>query len=230
LVGRSIGSHPEIESRIENPSTFGLITKIATTQDLGESLALRLSRWMLRRKLSRVLQRSRCQYVLEKSHPSIWLAELLLSWFPDSKFVAVWRDVEPTVASMLRHAGVRRWYSVLPLDRTNRFLGIDETNVDRFSKMTIEEQCALRWRSHQIEIRRLLAKYPGSFLSIRYDDFVKEQHPILAQVQDFLGVGVGMEVEPIKDQSLDRWKHDLDSRQLARIYSVVSDLSAVYHR
>ena len=145
LVGRTISSHSGIEGRIEGPSTFGLITRIATHRDIAHPWYIALQKLRLRMRLRRILATSDHD-VLEKSHPSLWLADDLMDWFPSSFFIGVYREVEPTVSSMLEHNGVLSWFDALPLDRPNRFLGITPENVGTYGDLTLEERCAIRWK------------------------------------------------------------------------------------
>ena len=105
LIGRTISTHPDIKGRIESPDTFNLITKIATTQDNKNPLYITYLKKLLVFKLTRILKKSK-YHILEKSHPSIWLAEFIFSKFNNAFLIGVWRDVEPTINSMLQHQGV----------------------------------------------------------------------------------------------------------------------------
>jgi hypothetical protein len=49
------------------------------------------------------------KHLIEKSHPALWLTEKLAEALPDAIFVAIKRKLLPTVASMLKHRGTRKW-------------------------------------------------------------------------------------------------------------------------
>jgi hypothetical protein len=104
LIGRTISSHEDIEGRIEVSNTFDLITQIATTQDFEPFWKIYILKLKLKRRLKRILQDSN-KHVLEKSHTSLWLVDFLIRKF-NSKFVFVYRDVEPIVSSMFEHPAV----------------------------------------------------------------------------------------------------------------------------
>lgn len=219
LIGRTISSHPEVSGRIEVASTFGLITKIATTQDFRPAWRMAILKKVLKLRLRKVLKGTD-QIILEKSHPSLWLVDFLIREF-DCKFIFVYRELEPTVSSMLEHHGVLSWYKSLPLDRPNRFLGITPANAAGFAKLSLEEQCALRWQSHYREIFRLHEKYPEHTLPIQYDAFLVDPEPLLARIAEFIGIANTFEAEQFKTDSLDKWKQKLDDAQLARMRGVV---------
>lgn len=221
LIGRSVGSHPDIEARIEAGS-FSLLSDIAARQDFDAGLVISIKKALLILRYRLMALLGKRQYILEKSHPSLWLCEELLRSLPGSKFVGVWRDVEPTVASMLRHRGVQSWYEKLPQDRPNRFLGITEKNKRQFAALSLEEKCALRWLSHRVEILRLERLYPDRFLSVNYDRFVLAQQEVLSEVAQFLDVKPTFDVERIELASLDKWRTDLTEGQLQRIRAAES--------
>ncbi|WP_431135842.1 sulfotransferase family protein [Psychroserpens mesophilus] len=220
LVGRSISSHPEITARIEEPYTFGLITRIATTQDIAFILKTFLFKILLKFRLAKVLKES-SNHVLEKSHPSLWLVDFLSKGFKTSKFIFVYRDLEPTVSSMLEHKGVKTWYNKLPQNKINRFLGINSSNVTEFETYSLEEKCALRWKSHYDEIFRLQKKYPQQVYVLKYDDFLSHPDKILEDVSLFLNISNAFTIETFKTESLDKWKSKLNLDQLKRIRKIV---------
>jgi hypothetical protein len=223
LLGRSVGSHRDIELRSEQPLTFRLVTYLATHQDWAGRGRMAIAERLLMAALGRIKRRSRKGFVLEKSHPSLWLAERILARFPDTLFLAVWRDAEPTVASMLRHGGVLSWYRKLPANAVNRFLGITRDNRETFAELPLEQKCALRWLSHKREIERLAAAFPKNVLSVRYDDFVIHREATLAKIADFLGVDNAFDPERIELKSLDKWKHELSDAQVAMIRSATAE-------
>lgn len=221
LLGRTLSSHNEILGRIEDPSTFNLITKIATTQDLNNSLYNFWLKSILKIKLKKVIRSSK-SHILEKSHPSLWLIDFLIKEFKNSYFICVYRDVEPTVSSMLEHSGVLSWYSTLPQNKKNRFLGINESNLKKFKNYSIEEKCALRWLSHKNEIFNLKKKYPDRLLLVKYDDFISSPNLFLTQVATFLDVPDSFRPEKFNIESLDKWKQKLSIKQINLIKNILS--------
>lgn len=222
LVGRSISSHPEILPRIEEPDTFKFFSKIATTQDIYIKPITYALKTILKYRLSKIYKSS-SQHVLEKSHPSLWLVDFLMKSFKSSKFIFVYRDLEPTVSSMLEHKGVSSWYDRLPQNKVNRFLGITKENVATFEQLSIEEKCALRWKSHYDEIFRLKAKYPENVFVVKYDYFMKHSNAVLQEVSEFLEIKNTFAPEDFKIKSLNKWKDKLSDEQLKRIRNLVAN-------
>ncbi len=223
LVGRTIASHEEISGRIEESDTFGLITRIATTQDVKSPVSTMVYKGLLKYRLKRALSNS-SSHVLEKSHPSLWLVDYLLDEFKSAGFIFVYREMEPTVSSMLEHKGVLSWYSSLSQDKPNRFLGITSANASEFSGYSIEEKCALRWQSHYNEIFRLKEKYQDKIILVKYDDFMVNPSPIVEDLAEFMGVSNAFNIEDIKVRSLDQWKDKLDESQLKRMRAITEAL------
>lgn len=220
LIGRSISTHPNITGRIESKNTFGLITKIATTQDYECPLLISELKDKLKKELNKILRDSET-HILEKSHPSLWLVDFLIEEF-DSKFIFVYREVEPTVSSMLEHDGVLSWYDRLPLDKPNRFLGISEDNCDYFEDYSIEEKCSLRWKSHYEHIKYLNEKYLSNTILIKYEDFLANPSSTIKDISDFLSISNEFKVEKIKSKSFDKWKYKLTKEQLNKIRKITN--------
>src|SRR5690606_15186404 len=152
---------------------------------------------------------------------SLWLAEFLMKHLKRCYFVAIWRDVEPTVASMLQHPGVLKWYEKLPDNRINRFLGITKTNLEYFSQLNVEEKAALRWLSHKREIERLESLYPEQFLSVKFDDFITNYQNCSERIAHLLSIDNRFAPENFKYGSLDKWRTQLSAEQIGRIYRVL---------
>lgn len=221
LLGRTVSSHPEITARIEEPDTFKFISKIATTQDFYFKPVTFALKMVLKFRLSKILKKS-SNHILEKSHPSLWLVDFFKKTFKSSKFIFVYRDLEPTVSSMLEHKGVKTWYNKLPQHKINRFLGISKDNVSAFANLTIEEKCALRWKSHFDEIFKLKDKYPEDVLVVKYDFFMTHPKDVLEDVSRFLQISNTFAPEDFKIESLDKWKNKLNDDQLKRIRNLVA--------
>lgn len=213
MVGRSLSTNPKLNGRIETPDTFELITKIASTQDTGSRLLNFLRTQLLIYRLKKHLKNSELS-ILEKSHPSIWIASELLKNISYSKMVLVYRDLLPTVSSMLNHKGVLKWYGSLPQNKENRFLGIDTQNKINFKDLRLEEKCAHRWRSHIIQINDLCQRYPERVLAINYEKFLLNQEECLKDLALFLNIENTFSSELPLLESLDKWKSNLSSQQV----------------
>jgi len=218
LLGRTIASHPAIDGHIEDPRYFRLATKIATRQDVEWPPLTAVRRWQLIRRYRRLLRDSPGDHILDKTHPNIWLAEWLARRLPTARFVGIIRDVLPTVSSMLLHEGVMEWYRRLPQDRPNRFLGITAANRAEFAALPPEGKCALRWLAHKRELERLRDVLGREqYRLFRYESFVEDLDPHLAELAAFIGVDRRFQPEPIRAESLDKWRANLSDEQVARV-------------
>lgn len=222
LIGRSIASHPSIQGRIEDPYTFKVLTKLATTQDLNSTFVNFMLKRLLFYRLNKISKKS-TSHVLEKAHPSLWLVEDLLMNIKNSKFIGVYRAIEPTVNSMLSHKGVLNWYDKLPQDRVNRFLGITEENKDEFRSYSIEKKCALRWSSHVKRLSEVQDKFPDKILSVDYDAFIENTSFWFNKISNFLEVENNFNPEKFHIESRDKWKRNLTQQQLIEINQVKSE-------
>ena len=217
LIGRSLASHIDIKGRIEDPYSFKIITKIATSQDYNPKIYNLFLKKILFYRLKRILSDQK-KHILEKSHPSIWLFEDLIKKLDNLVFLGVYRDLEPTVNSMLNHNGVLSWYNKLPQNQNNRFLGITELNKDSFHKSSIEYKCACRWLSHIIRLEYLKDNYPEKILLIKYEDFVISQKLHLNVISDFLEIENKFNPEDLDTSKLYKWEINLNKDQKKKLY------------
>lgn len=224
LIGRTIASHPRIKGRIEEQKTFNLITKIATTQDFNSPLYTFFLKKLLVFRLKRILNKSN-YHILEKSHPSLWLTDYLISKFDNVYFIGVYREVEPTVNSMLNHNGVLSWYQKLPLDKRNRFLGITETNKKEFGNYSLEKKCTLRWLSHKKELLSLKRKYPKRIITVKYEDFLESPNRFISEFTSMVDLENNFIYESFNFNSLHKWKEKLSNEQVEQIRQVVKSRS-----
>lgn len=158
--------HPELKTLIEKPPIFQWVTEMAINPMAEILLFPRLTH---RYRLEAASAGSR--RLLDKSHPNIWLAEALAEAFPNAQFLGVLRDVFGTVASSLRHDGVRYWaenWEEYPVP--NRFLGVTEEGSEAYAKMSLAARCAVRWRAHLHRLDELEAKLGDRMIRLRYHE------------------------------------------------------------
>ena len=218
LVGRTIGSHPDIEKRIENPSTFGYITKLAATKSLNIGLKNFYYKQRILLALNNEIKSCEGKYVLEKSHPSLWIIDFLEQNYPQAKFIGVWREPEPTIASMLNHNGVLSWFNILPGNKVNDFLGITQDNVSYYKNLSLLEKCYLRWKAHKTKIEELERTLGDKFISIKYDEFVINTDKFNDKLSQFIGIENKFNTEPIQIESLNKWQTQLCEEQKELIF------------
>jgi len=219
LIGRTVASHPLIKGRIEDSYTFPLLTRVATTQDFNNDIVNFVLKKVLFYRLKKI-NVNKDFHILEKSHPSLWLAKEILNRIPNAKFIGVYRDVEPTVNSMLNHDGVLNWYNKLPQNKPNKFLGITEENKVEFNNFSLEKKCALRWASHMKQLQAIKNKYPNNILCVDYDNFIANPSIWLHKLSLFLNVENSFNPEKINLNSKDKWKNKLTQRQLNEISDI----------
>ncbi len=224
LIGRTIASHPDVEGHIEDPEHFVLSSYIAAYQDVLPSFLVYPFKMLLVRRYKKLLKNTSAEYILEKSHTNIWLAEFLHKEIPNAVFVGVLRDVLPTVSSMLEHKHVMSWYKKLPQNRVNRFLGITKENVEGFKGLSNVEKCVLRWQSHKRELARLENILPPERLKvINYESFMNTPEDHLQELANFIKIDNRYQFEKLKLESLDKWKNTLTVSQIRNIRGLVSN-------
>jgi hypothetical protein len=220
-VGDILGEHPDVRSYVETRPLFDWVTQAAiSTRDEQELLPLILAEY------HRLFEESHPLHFADKSHPCIWIAEKLAKQFSDAYFVGVVRDVEPTVASMLKHSGVRRWceewnrYEV-----PNRFLGITERNLNWYRLATILERCVARWYAHHNELARLEQVLTTRFIRLQYESLVLDTRTMLARLRDFLDLDSEFPTIVPLTSSLTKWEADLAPGDIAAIRSAIHFLA-----
>lgn len=222
LLGRTISSHPKVEGHIEDGKYFHPAVNVAIKQDISNSIYNYVQKNRLIHKYKKLLKHSQADYILDKTHPVIWFAETMMNKIPESIFVGIIRNAYQTVSSMLNHQGVMEWYSILPQDKPNRFLGITEENKTFFKDLPIESKCTYRWLSHKKELIRLKHTLKDRYLLFDYNDFLNNIDDSLNKLSDFLGLDNHFHPEKLKTESLDKWKTYLNENQIKNIDSIVN--------
>ncbi|MFO8234693.1 MAG: sulfotransferase [Bacteroidales bacterium] len=222
LLGRTISSHSLIEGHIEDPALFHPAVNIAVKQDIANPLYIVAQKYRLIKKYKSLLKKSEADFILEKSHPVMWFSEYLKNKIPGSLFVGILRNPFQTVSSMLNHEGVLEWYSKLPQDKPNRFLGITEENKVFFKDLPLESKCTYRWLSHRQELTKLKDVLKDSYLMFEYGDFLEHIPDYLEKLSKFIGVNNRFTPENLKKESMDKWKEFLTKEQVKNIESVIS--------
>lgn len=212
LLGRTIGHIEQVEAFIEDQKLFKKVTDVAinpkrTKSDVKSILKLYNTEFSQTKKA----------YVLEKTHPNIWLVEDIQAYFKTAKFIGIKRNVYATIASMLNHKGVLEWYNVLPLNEVNPFLGITEENRELFEKLPLESKCALRWKSHFDRLTYLETKFPEKVLVVNYENFYNDYNGLMKELELFLKLDKPIESEALISSNIDRWKSELTEVQIKNI-------------
>jgi len=217
-IGYILESHPDIAITIEREPMFGLAKSMAMDP---ATVPERLP------DLVRYYRRYRAAFYprlyADKSHPNIWFAERLQEHLPDVRFVGVLRDAAPTVASMLRHRGVMRsiraWRDH-PVP--NPFLGITEANVEAYANMSEVERCAVRWLAHARRLDALERLLGDRLMRVSYETLADDPAAELARLQRFLDLERPFPLTPVRRESLEKWRSELDDAQLDAIRRVTA--------
>lgn len=220
-VGDILGQHPEVRSYVEPRPLFDWVTQAALCARDEQLLLPRIFA-----EYQRLYEEASPSHFADKSHPCIWFAEKLAEQFSDAYFIGVVRDVEPTVASMLKHSGVRRWCEQWDRYETpNRFLGITEHNLDWYRDATIIQRCVARWYAHHIELMRLERALSTRFMLVRYETLVAETDTTLSRLKNFLELDDEFPAILPDVRSLTKWKADLSPSDLLAIRAAIDYLT-----
>jgi len=212
LLGRTVGHINEVEAFIEDQKLFKEVTKVAINPKRSKSDIKKILKLY-----NTEFSRTKKSFVLEKTHPNIWLVEDIQDYFETAKFIGIKRNVYATVASMLNHKGVLEWYNVLPLNQVNPFLGITDENREIFHDLPLESKCALRWKSHFDRLTYLERKFPKKVLVVDYEDFYNDYKGLMKELEMFLELEKPIESETLISSNIDRWKSELTDIQIKNI-------------
>lgn len=216
-VSSILESHSDIQATVEEPEIFFRATRMA----LDESTRLELFPEIV--DLYQKYHKSVLpQHYVDKSHPNIWLAEELAEIFPTARFVGVQRGPFATVASMLRHKGVKRWmkrWREFPLP--NPFLGIDRTTAEDYGKLSLAAKCTLRWRSHALRMEQLQRSMGDKLLVVDYEGLGTEPGLWLERLQNHLQLRDTFVTPEIKTSSLTAWDKNLTRKQKRDISEIL---------
>ena len=221
-LGYILEAFPQTHVTVEKPPIFPWVVEMAQRPASEDKLFPQLAT-RYRAEHRRVLPR----LYVDKSHPNLWLAERLAAEFHEARFVAIWRSLEGTVASMLKHEGVRYW--VEEWDRhggTNRFLGVTQDLIPAYRNLSVAGRCAVRVIAHAVEIERLAGKLGSRLHVVAYDALHSEPDAEIARLADFLNLPVPPGVPRPDAGSRWKWRKQLSDSDLADIREVAAHMGA----
>lgn len=229
FIGRAIGNHPRVKLLLEETKNFRLVKKIAILGAGERSLNQLLKRY------KKLQIKSNKPWILEKSHPNIWLMESLTSYFPNSIFIGMQRDVYQVVSSMVKHGGVKSvksWFNLLPQNKNSKFLGINDYNKNYYEELPLEAKCTIRWLSHKFELERLKAIYPERLFVIDYKILCEKFDIEMDKVEKLTGLDLKKYTEKPKLESLTKFKN-LSAEQIKIIDDTLTreipNFNKIYH-
>lgn len=215
FIGRIIGKHPRVEFLLEDTTTFNLSKKAAIPEPDQKYINRLITHY------KKIQEKSEKRFVLEKSHPNIWITDSLVEHFPSSFFIGVQREVFQVVNSMLNHKGVLRWFKTVSNNKTSRFLGINERNISYYKDLPIEAKCTLRWLSHTAELKLLQEKYPASVLIFDYQELCTDFNTQVDRFDRLLSLNLKDYAETPNLESLNKYKN-LTNEQIAIIEDTIA--------
>lgn len=217
LVGQLIATSKKVTPSIEDDELFPLITKAAVNN----------SRKDIPRIIKTLKKRSeKCQtdIYLEKSHPLLWFVKDKELAKLNIKYMGIIRDPYATVASMLKHRGVRKWcedWDKFP--QPNPFFGTTEENKESYKKMSLTGKCTMRWISHTKELIHLESVLaPDEYLLVHYEDLLTNHDEIIQKIENFLGINDIDKKFIFNPDSLNKWENDLSSEQKNEINKTIA--------
>lgn len=221
-LGHALERHPDIHAEIEAPPVFGWTVEMARRPERERDLFPRL---IAHYRAYHALVAPR--HLADKSHPNIWLAEKIAGAIPEARFIGVRRKLFATVASMLRHPGVRHWVEVWDEDpRPDRFLGVTDELLSAYRRMSVPARCAVRVVAHSRELERLAAPLGPALHVIDYETLQQRSETEAAHLTAFLALDTPIRPPPPDTASLERWKGDLAPAEIADIRAAATLLGA----
>ncbi len=221
-MGEILATHPDIVSFLEPRPVFDLVTSVAVGE---QSRATAFPRIFA--EYDRLFTASEPFHCADKTHTALWIVDALSAHYPEARFVAMNREVEATVASMMKHAGVRRWCEQWERYPTpNPFLGIVESSRSWYEQSSTLERCVARWSSHHEEICRLQGRLGDRMLQVEYESLVVRPEEQLPRLQHFIGLKKQFPPTRPRHQSLHKWKAHFSLEDLERIRAAVEYLDS----
>lgn len=221
-LGYILDAYPSIYATVEKAPIFPWVVEMARHPETEAELFPKLVR-RYRAEHRAVLPR----HYIDKSHPNLWLAEKLAAEFPEARFIAIRRRLEGTVASMLKHDGVRRWVEIWDEDpRPSRFLGVSEALIPTYRSMSTAARCAVRVIGHTNEIERLRGVLGRKLHVIRYEDIYAGPAAEFDRISAFLGLETPAGVPMPNQESHSKWQSQLSASDRADIRATAELLGA----
>jgi hypothetical protein len=219
-LGYILESFPSAHVTIEKEPIFSWVVEMAQNPAREPELFPKLAQ-RYRAEHRMVLPK----HYVDKSHPNLWLAESLADEFPEALFVAIWRTLEATVASMLKHDGVRHWVEAWD-GGVNRFLGVDEAMVDVYRELSVAGRCAVRVVAHAREIERLQGVLGSRLLVVNYEHLFAQPRLEARRLALLLGLRDPVDMPMPNETSRTKWRTQLSTADQKDICRVAWQLGA----
>ena len=207
--------HPKIKATIERDPGFKWVKQMAVDPSTKKTLYKKLVYYYWWNHIKSVPR-----HYVDKSHPALWVIDELINTFNDLLVLGVERNPYATIASMLQHKGVKKWFGQwkkYPLP--NKFLGITKKDVDKYESYSIVKKCAKRWKSHHEKMKTIKNKYDNVCV-INHEELVYETSEVTKRMRDFIGLESQLRVSNIDYRTIDKWKKELTHKDIKEIYDV----------
>ena len=214
LLGRLLGSHPQVSVDLERQPQFDLVTRMAVNRTERHRMPELVEVYRRRMKTCG------SKHLADKSHPVLWISSELSKLIPAMKVVGIRREALPNISSMLKHPGVLSWFSRwrgYPVP--NGFLGIGRSDIRRYWKLSVEERCALRWLSHQ---RRLDDLEADGVLVVSFEELVSDPS-VQKKIWDYLQLDAPITYTQFDRAPLKKWRLHLSLRQQKKISGFIEE-------
>jgi hypothetical protein len=221
-LGYLLAAFPSTHVTVEKKPIFPWVVTMAQDPSKERELFPRLAR-AYRWEHASVLP----SHYVDKSHPNLWLADRLAAEFPEARFVAIWRRLEGTVASMMKHDGVRHWVEAWDGNpRPNRFLGVSEDFIPVYREMSVPARCAVRVVAHAREIDRLGPALGSRLLVVEYGRLHSNTAHEIRRLADFTGCSAPATIPLPQNESLGKWHAHLSDSDIRDIRATAALLDA----
>lgn len=198
------------EERPQFPWSIAMARNTARQKDLYPLLA---------EHYRELKERHEPKLFVDKTQPNMWIAEKLADEFPTAKFIGIERGILPVVSSTLLHDGfaLNIMFS-LSFSMPCPFFGIFDYT---WYELPIEQQYALRWVAHRVEMERLRKVLGDRLVVVQYEDLVNWPLDTVDKLEEF----IGLMVRPVKGNTFDKaplkkWRQNLTEEQVRLIEEV----------
>lgn len=190
------------DNSVRQLSQFLVNDKWGPVQNLpfvDEQVILNATRAFLSHIFAPLMNNQNKELLALKTPQDIKYLEFLLSLFPDSKYVHIFRDGRDSACSLVEN-------------KSKVFGAIDDYGeLNHFNAFK-------RWYDWELKIRNLLDDKDPRKIRIRYEDLVTDPEPLLKSVCEFIGVDFEPDIVNYSkfDHSLPKWEagsHDLKHKK-----------------
>lgn len=213
-LGNILQNHPQIQTTIEHPDVFPMVTDLALNPQRNNELYPKIVKFYQEQ-----LEHTAVKYYADKSHPNMWIAKQLSKTFGNALFVGIQREPFGTISSMKKHYSLGvSWHDEwtrYPIP--NRFLGIKIINC--YKNLTLVERCILQLKAYNQQMEKIHKILGDKLFLISYENLINHNGMILNALSDFLGLSSPLICKEIKKESLYKWRTNLNQNEINKIRS-----------